>query len=104
MRLRSGRKRVDILTAEEFKKVLEETPEKKRTAQFYLNILKKHFLGDWYSTSGFVSNYDINPEAVYEILARFPRKKKLRERIAELWQRKSVSAYLSVKSRMPSKS
>lgn len=60
----------------------------KKTAQFYLEILKKHFIPDWYSTSGFVCNADINPEIVFEILRRYPKKRDWIERMAMFWKRK----------------
>lgn len=76
------------MTTDEFKKILEEKSDEEKTAQFYLGILKKHFIPDWYSTSGFVCNADINPEIVFEILRRYPKKRGLIERIAEFWKRK----------------
>ena len=76
------------MTVEEFKTILKKTPEEQKTAQFYLGILKKHFIPDWYSTSGFVCNGDINPEIVYEILLRYPKKKKIWKRIVAIWKRK----------------
>lgn len=62
------------MTTNEFKKILKEKPEDEKTAQFYLGILKQHFIPDWYSTSGFVCNADINPEIVFEILKNTHRK------------------------------
>lgn len=75
------------MTTDEFKKILREKPEEEKTAQFYLGILKKHFIPDWYSTSGFVCNGDINPEIVYEILRKFPQKKDIWKRISEIWKK-----------------
>lgn len=76
------------MTTDEFKKILREKPEEEKTAQFYLQILKQHFIPEWYSTSGFVCNGDINPEMVFEILRKFPQKRNFRKRIFELWKRK----------------
>lgn len=76
------------MTTNEFKKILKEKPEDEKTAQFYLGILKQHFIPDWYSTSGFVCNGDINPEIVFEILRKFPQKRDGRKRNFELWKRK----------------
>lgn len=76
------------MTTNEFKKILREKPEEEKTAQFYLQILKQHFIPEWYSTSGFVCNGDINPEIVFEILKRYPKKRNLIERLVAFWKRK----------------
>ena len=75
------------MTTDEFKKILEEKTDDEKTAQFYLQILKKHFIPDWYSTSGFVSNWDINPEMVFEILRKYPQKRDFWKRIYEICRR-----------------
>lgn len=76
------------MTTNEFKKILREKPEEEKTAQFYLQILKQHFIPEWYSTSGFVCNGDINPEMVFEILRRYPKKRNMIERLVDFWERK----------------
>lgn len=76
------------MTTEEFKKILKEKSDDEKTAQFYLQILKQHFIPEWYSTSGFVCNGDINPEMVFEILRRYPKKRNPFERLVEFWKRK----------------
>jgi len=76
------------MTTDEFKKILKEKSDDEKTAQFYLQILKKHFIPEWYSTSGFVCNADINAEMVFEILRRYPKKRNLFERLVAFWKRK----------------
>lgn len=76
------------MTTHEFQKILREKSDDEKTAQFYLQILKQHFIPDWYSTSGFASNADINPEIVFEILRKYPQKRDFWKRIAEIWKRK----------------
>lgn len=56
--------------------------------QIALNILIEHFLGkDWYTPNP-IGVKQVNTEAVYEILSRYPKKKGLRERIVRFWKRK----------------
>lgn len=76
------------MTTNEFKKILKEKSDEEKTAQFYLQILKEHFIPEWYSTSGFVCNADINPEMVFEILRKYPKKRNLIERLVTFWKRK----------------
>lgn len=56
--------------------------------QIALNILIEHFLGkDWYTPNP-IGVKQVNTEAVYEILGRYPKKNGLRERVVEFWKRK----------------
>lgn len=75
------------MTTNEFKNILEEKPEDEKTAQFYLRILKQHFIPDWYSVSGFVCNGDVNPEMVFEILRKYQKKRDFWKRISEICRR-----------------
>lgn len=51
-------------------------------AQFGLNILFKHFLGeDWYTTLS-MNNEQVNTEAIFEILKKYPKKKLWLKRIS----------------------
>lgn len=44
-------------------------------AQHGLNILMNHFLGDdWYTTCS-IHNEQVNTEAIYEILRKYPKNK-----------------------------
>lgn len=66
---------------EEFEKLVYENSGKHywlctppTNAQVGLDILIKHFLGDdWYSVSN-INNEQVNTEAIYEILSKYPRK------------------------------
>lgn len=56
--------------------------------QIALNILIEHFLGkNWYTPNP-IGAKQVNTEAVYEILSKYPRKTGLFERTAEFWKRK----------------
>lgn len=56
--------------------------------QIALNILIEHFLGkDWYTPNP-IGAKQVNTEAVYEILSRYPKKRNLIERLAVFWKRK----------------
>ena len=59
------------MTTKEFQKIIKGKSEEERTAQFFLNILIKHFLGkDWYSQCWNIE--DINADAVYDIIRIYP--------------------------------
>lgn len=61
----------DIMTEEDKKNIFAPPIE----PQIALNILIEHFLGeDWY-TSNPVGLKQVNTEAVYEILSKYPKKK-----------------------------
>lgn len=56
-------------------------------AQVGLDILIKHFLGDdWYCT-GSINNEQVNTEAIYEILQKYPRKKSIFKRIKNIFHK-----------------
>lgn len=69
------------MTPEEFTKQLYENADgdyglfpPPTEAQHGLNILIKHFLGeDWYSTCS-IHNAQVNSEAIYEILKKYPKR------------------------------
>ena len=53
-------------------------------AQYGLNILIEHFLGhNWYVTMP-ISQKQVNAEAIYEILRKYPEKKSLKDIIKNL--------------------
>lgn len=76
------------MKAEEFVKIVESMDEKgseyygifppPTNAQFGLDVLIKHFLGDdWYSISTSVEQG--NTEAIYDILKKYPKRKNIIE-------------------------
>lgn len=86
------------MTTKEFEDFLEKeimTEEDKKNIfapplepQIALNILTEHFLGkDWYTPNP-IGVKQVNTEAVYEILRRYPKKRNLIERLVEFWKRK----------------
>lgn len=86
------------MTTREFEDFLEKevmTEEDKKNIfapplepQIALNILIEHFLGkDWYTPNP-IGAKQVNTEAVYEILSRYPKKRRLLERLVEFWKRK----------------
>lgn len=90
------RKRGDGMTTKEFEDFLEKeimTEEDKKNIfapplepQIALNILIEHFLGkDWYTPNP-IGVKQVNTEAVYEILSRYPRRKEFLKRLVELWK------------------
>jgi len=53
-------------------------------AQYGLNILIEHFLGhNWYTTMP-INQKQVNTEAIYEILRKYPEKKSLKDIIKNL--------------------
>lgn len=86
------------MTTKEFEDFLEKeimTEEDKKNIfapplepQIALNILIEHFLGkDWYTPNP-IGVKQVNTEAVYEILSRYPKKRNLFERLVAFWKRK----------------
>lgn len=86
------------MTTKEFEDLLEKevmTEEDKKNIfappiepQVALNILIEHFLGkNWYTPNP-IGVKQVNTEAVYEILSRYPKKRGLHERIVRFWRRK----------------
>lgn len=74
----------EIMTEEDKKSIFSPPLE----PQIALNILIEHFLGkDWYTPNP-IGVKQVNTEAVYEILSRYPRKRGLIERLVEFWTRK----------------
>jgi hypothetical protein len=70
------------MDSEKFKKIILEKSDKDYglcpppiDAQYGLNILVEHFLGrNWYVTMP-ISQKQVNAEAIYEILRKYPEKK-----------------------------
>lgn len=57
-------------------------------AQEGLNILVQHFLGeDWYTTLS-MHNEQVNTEAIYEILRKYPGKKTLKEKLINIFKKR----------------
>lgn len=88
----------DIMKAEEFIKIVEDMDDKcseyygifpsPTDAQFGLDILIKHFLGDnWYCIS--TNTMQRNTEAIYDILKKYPKKKSIREILKSLFTRRT---------------
>lgn len=86
------------MTTKEFEDFLEKeimTEEDKKNIfapplapQIALNVLIEHFLGkDWYTPNP-IGVKQVNTEAVYEILSRYPKKRNLFERLVTFWKRK----------------
>lgn len=86
------------MTTKEFEDFLEKeimTDEDKKNIfvpplepQIALNILIEHFLGkDWYTPNP-IGVKQVNTEAVYEILGRYPKKRSPIERLVTFWKRK----------------
>lgn len=86
------------MEAEEFIKNVEDMDEKgseyygifpsPADAQFGLDILIKHFLGDdWYSISTNIMQG--NTEAIYDILKKYPKRKSIREILKNLFTRRT---------------
>ena len=74
----------EIMTEEDKKNIFAPPLE----PQIALNILIEHFLGkDWYTPSP-IGAKQVNVEAVYEILGRYPKKRNLIERLVAFWKRK----------------
>lgn len=74
----------EIMTEEDKKNIFSPPLE----PQIALNILIEHFLGkDWYTPNP-IGVKQVNTEAVYEILSRYPKKRNLIERLVEFWKRK----------------
>ena len=84
------------MRAEEFIKIVEDMDEKgseyygifppPTDAQFGLDILIKHFLGDnWYSIS--TNTMQGNTEAIYDILKKYPKRRYFIERFKNLLER-----------------
>jgi hypothetical protein len=79
------------MDSEKFKKIILEKSDKDYglcpspiDAQYGLNILIKHFLGrNWYTTMP-ISQKQVNAEAIYEILRKYPEKKSLKDIIKNL--------------------
>lgn len=60
------------MTTKELRETIKDKSESEMTAQFFLNILIKHFLGkDWYSQCW--NTEDINADAVMDILRIYPK-------------------------------
>lgn len=85
------------MKAEEFIKTIEEMDKNgseyygifppPTEAQFGLNILIKHFLGEnWYCLS--TNNQQGNTEAIYDILKKYPKKRRIIEIFKNLFSRK----------------
>jgi len=80
------------MDSEEFRKIMLEISDKDYgmcpppiDAQEGLNFLIKHFLGqDWYVTIP-ISQKQVNSEAIYQILEKYPKKKLLIERIRQVF-------------------
>lgn len=67
----------EIMTEEDKKNIFVPPLE----PQIALNILIEHFLGkDWYTPNP-IGVKQVNAEAVYEILGRYPKKRNLIERL-----------------------
>lgn len=86
------------MEAEEFIKIVEDMDEKgseyygifpsPTDAQFGLDILIKHFLGDdWYSIS--TNTMQGNTEAIYDILKKYPKRKSIKEILENLFTRRT---------------
>lgn len=74
----------EIMTEEDKKNIFAPPLE----PQIALNILIEHFLGkDWYTPNP-VGVKQVNTEAVYEIISRYPKKRNPFERLVEFWKRK----------------
>lgn len=72
----------EIMTEEDKKNIFSPPLE----PQIALNILIEHFLGkDWYTPNP-IGVKQVNTEAVYEILSRYPRRKGFLKRLVELWK------------------
>lgn len=85
------------MRAEEFIKIVEDMDEKgseyygifppPTNAQFGLDVLIKHFLGDdWYSIS--TNTMQGNTEAIYDILKKYPKRRNIIEIFKDLFSRK----------------
>lgn len=60
------------MTKKEFRQSAKGKPREEKDAQFFLNILIRHFLGnDWYSQCW--NAEDINEDAVSDIIRIYPR-------------------------------
>lgn len=60
------------MTQKEFRQLVTGKKKEEKDAQFFLNILIKHFLGkDWYSQCW--NTEDINEDAVSDIIRIYPR-------------------------------
>lgn len=60
------------MTQKEFRQLVNGKQKEEKDAQFFLNILIKHFLGkDWYSQCW--NAEDINADAVSDIIGIYPR-------------------------------
>lgn len=81
------------MTTKEFEDFLEKeimTEEDKKNIfapplepQIALNILIEHFLGKYWYTPNPIGTKQVNTEAVYEILSRYPKKRNIFERLVE---------------------
>lgn len=77
------------MTVKKFNEIIKEKPESEKDAQFFLNILIRHFLGkDWYSQCW--NTEDINEDAVSDIIRIYPKpnlKRAYRKVFGERWFR-----------------
>lgn len=74
----------EIMTEEDKKNIFVPALE----PQIALNILTEHFLGENWYTPNPIGVKQVNTEAVYEILSRYPKKREFIERLVEFWKRK----------------